>query len=81
MFNEFRLKMLNREASSPKNMALDIIKHLNIKNGMVVGDIGSGGGFSAMNFPERLVEKAEFMQLMLTKNHWNILELILKKRR
>ena len=42
--------MLNREASSPKNMALDIIKHLNIKNGMVVGDIGSGGGFFSHEF-------------------------------
>lgn len=50
MLTGFRLKMLNREASSPKNKPLDIITHLKLKNGMVVGDIGSGGGYFAGEF-------------------------------
>lgn len=50
MLTGFRLKMLNREASSPKNKPLDIITHLKLKKGMVVGDIGSGGGYFAGEF-------------------------------
>lgn len=50
MLNEFRLKMLNREASSPKNNPSQIIEYLKIGDGMVIGDIGSGGGYYSREF-------------------------------
>lgn len=50
MLTEFRFKMLNREASSPKNKPQKIIEHLNLYDEMVVGDIGSGGGFFTREF-------------------------------
>ena len=50
MFKNFRLKMLNREAASPKNKSLEIINGLNINDGDVVGDIGAGGGFFTFKF-------------------------------
>jgi arsenite methyltransferase len=54
MFNKFKLKMLNNEASSPKNKPSEIIEHLNIVNGMVVGDIGSGGGYFSREFARKV---------------------------
>ncbi len=50
MFTSFRLNMLNREASSPKNRPEKIIKSLNIQNGDIIGDIGSGGGYFTLKF-------------------------------
>lgn len=50
MFTEFRLKMLNREASSTKNNPSQIIEDLKISEGMVIGDIGSGGGYYTGEF-------------------------------
>lgn len=54
MFDEFRLKMLNNEASSPKNKPSNIIEHLNLKKGMVIGDIGSGGGYFSREFSRKV---------------------------
>jgi arsenite methyltransferase len=54
MFTEFRLQMLNREASSPKNKPFNIIECLNIQDGMVVGDIGSGGGYFTHEFSKQV---------------------------
>jgi arsenite methyltransferase len=50
MLTEFRFKTLNREASSPKNKPQKIIEHLNLHDEMVVGDIGSGGGYFTHEF-------------------------------
>jgi arsenite methyltransferase len=54
MLTEFRFKMLNREASSPKNKPQKIIEHLNLHDGMVVGDIGSGGGYFTHEFSRKV---------------------------
>ena len=51
--------MLNREASSPKNKPVEIIEHLNIYNGNVVGDIGSGGGFFTREFSREVGSKGQ----------------------
>jgi len=54
MLTEFRFKMLNREASSPKNKSQEIIEHLNLYDEMVVGDIGSGGGYFIHEFSRKV---------------------------
>ena len=53
MFTRFFLKMLNREASSPKNKALQIMEKLRISPGMVIADIGSGGGYFTLEFAKQ----------------------------
>jgi arsenite methyltransferase len=54
MLTGFILKMLNREASSLKNKPLEIINNLNIELGIVVGDIGSGGGYFTSEFSKKV---------------------------
>lgn len=50
MFGNLRLKMLNREAASGKNKPEVIIKSLDIKNGMIIADVGAGGGYFTFEF-------------------------------
>lgn len=54
MLTEFKLKMLNKEASSSKNKPDEIIEHLNLKEGMIIGDIGCGGGFFTHEFSKKV---------------------------
>lgn len=56
MFDEFRLKMLNKKASSDDSMPYEVIKNLDIDISDVVGDIGTGGGFFTFEF-SRAVRK------------------------
>lgn len=48
------MRILNKEASSSKNKPDEIIEHLNIKEGITVGDIGCGGGFFTYEFSKRV---------------------------
>lgn len=54
MLTEFRLKMLNREADSSQNKPFEILESLNIGEGMVIGDIGSGGGYFTFEFSKKV---------------------------
>ena len=47
-------KMFNWEASRPKYRADDIVEHLHLREGDVVADIGSGGGFFSFAFSEKV---------------------------
>ncbi|EKQ53344.1 MAG: methylase involved in ubiquinone/menaquinone biosynthesis [Methanobacterium sp. Maddingley MBC34] len=68
MLNGFRFKMLNREASSPKNKSLEIIEHLNLHNGMVVGDIGSGGGYFIHEFSRKVGREGHLYAIDTNEN-------------
>lgn len=81
MFNEFRLKMLNREASSPKNKPSTIIEHLNIKNGMVVGDIGSGGGYFSVEFSRDVGKEGQVYAIDVNQKSLDYLDRNLEKER
>ena len=50
MFTSLFLRLLNREASSPRNRPAEIIQSLKIREGFKVADIGSGGGFFTLEF-------------------------------
>jgi arsenite methyltransferase len=50
VFTSLFLRMLNREASSPKSKAGEILKSLSVREGWVVADIGSGGGYFTIAF-------------------------------
>lgn len=73
MFNEFKLKMLNKEASSPKNKPAKIIKSLNIKRGMVIGDIGSGGGYFSSKFSTKVGEQGQVYAIDVNQKFLNFI--------
>ena len=50
MFNNYRVKMLNKEAGSTKNKPVKIIENMNIQKEDVIADIGSGGGYFTFKF-------------------------------
>lgn len=54
MLTKYKMRILNKEASSSKNKPDEIIEHLNIKEGITVGDIGCGGGFFTYEFSKRV---------------------------
>jgi arsenite methyltransferase len=56
MFTDLFLKMLNREASSPKRGAERIIESLQTTKGQTIADIGSGGGYFTLEFARRVGE-------------------------
>lgn len=68
MFDEFRLKMLNREASSPKNKPSKIIETLNFKIGMVIGDIGAGGGYFTREFSSEVGKDGQIYAIDVNQN-------------
>lgn len=50
MFTSLYLRMLNKEASSPKNRPREILENLGIREGFAIADIGSGGGYFTLEF-------------------------------
>lgn len=62
MYNKFsmskstRAEMFNRKAASARSKADEIIKSLDLKPGMRVADIGSGGGYFTLRFAEAVGE-------------------------
>jgi ubiquinone/menaquinone biosynthesis C-methylase UbiE len=50
MFNSLLLKILDKEASSAKSKPAEIIASLNIREGDIIADIGSGGGYFTLAF-------------------------------
>ncbi|MBW1778834.1 MAG: class I SAM-dependent methyltransferase [Deltaproteobacteria bacterium] len=56
MFTSFFLKMLNREAASPKHKSERIIESLNIQESYTIADIGAGGGYFTLKFAKKVGE-------------------------
>jgi arsenite methyltransferase len=50
MFDDYKLKMLNKKASSLESMPDKVIINLDIHKGDIVGDIGTGGGYFTFEF-------------------------------
>jgi len=53
MFTSLFLKMLNREAASSKSKPEEVIERLHIREGQIITDIGSGGGFFTLAFSRK----------------------------
>jgi arsenite methyltransferase len=54
MFTSLFLRLLNKEASSKKSKADDIIRNLPIHEGSAIADIGSGGGYFTLLFARKV---------------------------
>ncbi len=54
MLTDLFLKMLNREAASPRRRAMQILDSLRIIEGQTIADIGSGGGYFTLEFARRV---------------------------
>jgi arsenite methyltransferase len=59
MFTTLFLKMLNREASSPKNRPKEIVESLQIQEGYEIADIGSGGGYFTLEFARKVGKRGK----------------------
>jgi len=54
MLTSLFLKMLNKGASSPKNMPREIVESLQIREGYSIADVGSGGGYFTLEFAKKV---------------------------
>ncbi len=79
MFTNFRLNMLNREASSPKNKSIDIIKSLDIQKGDIIADIGAGGGYFTFEFSKKAGEKGKVFAIDTNQKSLDYIDGKLKK--
>lgn len=57
MFKYWKIKQLNKRASSPKFQPQAVIKSLAIKSGDVIADIGAGGGYYTFEFAKLVGEQ------------------------
>ena len=53
MFTSLFLKMLNREAASARSKPEEVIESLQIREGQIIADIGSGGGFFTLALSQK----------------------------
>lgn len=79
MFDSFRLRMLNREASSSKNKANEIIYNLNISKGEVIGDVGCGGGYFTIEFAKMVGENGTVYAMDTNLNALKYVEVLSQK--
>jgi arsenite methyltransferase len=57
MFTSFFLNILNKEASSAKSKPIEIIASLDIHDGDIIADIGSGGGYFTLALARKAGKK------------------------
>jgi arsenite methyltransferase len=69
MFMSFFLKMLNREASSPRSRPEEVLEHLHIQEGQSIADIGSGGGYFTLAFAARSGETGHVYAVDIKKKY------------
>jgi arsenite methyltransferase len=80
MLNEFKLNMLNREASNQKNKPEKIIECLKLNEGMIVGDIGSGGGFFVQEFSKKVGDNGLIYGIDVKQENLDFIKVILNKK-
>ena len=54
MFDSYKLNMLNKKAASLESKPAEVLKSLNIHNGDIIGDIGTGGGHFTFEFSRKV---------------------------
>jgi len=59
MFENYRMNMLNKRASSPESRPAKVLKSLDIHDGDVIGDIGTGGGYFTFEFSKKVGENGK----------------------
>lgn len=79
MLTKFRLKMLNREASLPNNKPADIIESLKITKGMVIGDIGCGGGYFTHEFSSKVGKEGQVYAIDVEQKSLDYINVKLQK--
>ena len=59
MFENYRMNMLNKRAASHEGRPAEVLKKLNIRDGDIVGDIGTGGGYFTFEFSRKVGKKGK----------------------
>jgi ubiquinone/menaquinone biosynthesis C-methylase UbiE len=78
MLSNFRLRILNREAASPKNKPDEIINLLNISDGDIMGDIGAGGGYFTYQFSRKVGKNGKVYSIDTNRKSLDFIEYNLK---
>ena len=63
MFKNWKIKRLNKRASSPKFKPQEVITNLCMKPGDNIADIGSGGGFYSFEFAKKVGNTGKVLSL------------------
>jgi arsenite methyltransferase len=74
MFTSLFLKMLNREASSAGSRPDEILEHLHVREGQVIADIGSGGGYFTLAFAKRAGKTGRVYAVDVKKKYLDFIE-------
>lgn len=69
MFTSFFLKILNKEASSPRSKADEILEQLHVREGQAIADIGSGGGYFTLVFAAKAGKTGRVYAVDVKKNY------------
>jgi len=69
MFTSLFLKVLNREAASIKSKPEEIIERLQIREGQIIADIGSGGGFFTLAFSRKVGKTGRIYAVDIKMNY------------
>ena len=80
MFENYRVEMLNKEAESPKNKSLEIIKNIDIKEGDIIADLGSGGGYYTFEFSNKVGETGKVYSIDTNQKSLEYIESNANKR-
>ena len=57
MFENYRMDMLNKRAALPESRPAEVLKSLDIHDGDIIGDIGTGGGYFTFEFSKKVGKK------------------------
>jgi ubiquinone/menaquinone biosynthesis C-methylase UbiE len=68
MFKNWKIKQFNKRASSPNFKPQEVINSLGIKEGDIIADIGSGGGYYSFEFAKLIGEKGKVFAVDTEQN-------------
>ena len=76
---QLRLMMFNRRAAAAQSKSDEIIRTLNLRQGDVIADIGSGGGFFTIRFAQQVGEQGQVYALDTEENNLNYVKKMAEK--
>jgi len=81
MFENYRMNMLNKRAASPESMPAEVLKSLDIHNGYIIGDIGTGGGYFTFKFSRKIGKKGKVYSIDTNQKSLDFIDNNSKKNR
>lgn len=74
MFENYKLDRLNKKAASPESKPMEILGKIDVHNGDIISDVGSGGGYFTFEFSRRVGEKGKVYAVDADKKALNFVD-------